>query len=53
MLTLCHQESLVILCCPVFAFFALATSFLGIALALFDFLSDGLEIFKKVKKRFI
>jgi tyrosine-specific transport protein len=30
-----------------FAFFALATSFLGIALALFDFLSDGFKIPKK------
>lgn len=30
-----------------FAFFALTTSFLGIALALFDFLSDGLKISKK------
>jgi tyrosine-specific transport protein len=30
-----------------FAFFALTTSFLGIALALFDFLSDGLGISKK------
>jgi tyrosine-specific transport protein len=30
-----------------FAFFALATSFLGIALALFDFLSDGLKISKE------
>lgn len=30
-----------------FAFFAIATSFLGIALGLFDFLSDGLHIPKK------
>ncbi|WP_158383136.1 aromatic amino acid transport family protein [Candidatus Protochlamydia sp. R18] len=30
-------------------FFALATSFLGIALALFDFLSDGFGISKKGK----
>ena len=30
-----------------FAFFALATSFLGIALALFDFLSDGFNISRK------
>lgn len=30
-----------------FAFFALVTSFLGIALGLFDFLSDGLKIQKK------
>lgn len=30
-----------------FAFFALVTSFLGIALGLFDFLSDGLKIPKK------
>jgi tyrosine-specific transport protein len=30
-----------------FAFFALTTSFLGIALALFDFLSDGFGISKK------
>jgi len=30
-----------------FAFFALVTSFLGIALGLFDFLSDGLKIKKK------
>ena len=30
-----------------FAFFALATSFLGIALALFDFLSDGFKISRK------
>jgi tyrosine-specific transport protein len=30
-----------------FAFFAIATSFLGIGLALFDFLSDGLKIKKK------
>lgn len=30
-----------------FAFFAIATSFLGIALGLFDFLSDGLKIKKK------
>jgi len=30
-----------------FAFFAIATSFLGIALGLFDFLSDGLKIPKK------
>ncbi len=32
-----------------FAFFALTTSFLGIALALFDFLSDGIGISKKGK----
>ncbi len=30
-----------------FAFFALTTSFLGIALALFDFLADGLKISKR------
>lgn len=30
-----------------FAFFALTTSFLGIALALFDFLADGFQISKK------
>ncbi len=30
-----------------FAFFAIATSFLGIALGLFDFLSDGLKIKKQ------
>ncbi len=30
-----------------FAFFALVTSFLGIALGLFDFLADGLKITKK------
>lgn len=30
-----------------FAFFAIATSFLGIALGLFDFLSDGLKIRQK------
>lgn len=30
-----------------FAFFALATSFLGLGLGLFDFLSDGLKIKKK------
>lgn len=30
-----------------FAFFAIATSFLGIALGLFDFLSDGLKIKKE------
>lgn len=30
-----------------FAFFAIATSFLGIALGLFDFLSDGLKIPKR------
>ena len=30
-----------------FAFFAIATSFLGMALGLFDFLSDGLKIEKK------
>ncbi len=30
-----------------FAFFALVTSFLGIALGLFDFLSDGLKISRK------
>ena len=30
-----------------FAFFAIATSFLGIALGLFDFLSDGLKIKEK------
>lgn len=30
-----------------FAFFAIVTSFLGIALGLFDFLSDGLSISKK------
>lgn len=32
-----------------FAFFALVTSFLGIALGLFDFLSDGLKIKKEGK----
>jgi len=34
-----------------FAFFALVTSFLGIALGLFDFLSDGLNIPNKGKGR--
>lgn len=36
-----------------FAFFALTTSFLGIALALFDFLSDGLKISKKGKGKLV
>lgn len=34
-------------CAEYFAFFAIATSFLGIALGLFDFLSDALKIQKK------
>jgi tyrosine-specific transport protein len=34
-----------------FAFFAIVTSFLGIALGLFDFLADGLKIKKNVKGR--
>lgn len=34
-------------CAAFFAFFAIATSFLGIGLSLFDFLSDGLKIKKK------
>jgi len=33
-------------CASFFAFFAIATSFLGIGLSLFDFLSDGLKIKK-------
>lgn len=36
-----------------FAFFALATSFLGLGLGLFDFLSDGLKIKKKGMGKFI
>lgn len=36
-----------------FAFFALVTSFLGIALGLFDFLSDGLKIPNKGKGRIL
>lgn len=35
-----------------FAFFALSTSFLGIALGLFDFLSDGLKIKNEGKGKF-
>ncbi len=35
-----------------FAFFALVTSFLGLALGLFDFLSDGLSIKNEGKGRF-
>lgn len=34
-------------CVEFFSFFAIATSFLGIALGLFDFLSDGLKIKKQ------
>lgn len=36
-----------------FAFFALTTSFLGIALALFDFLSDGFKISRQGKGKFL
>lgn len=36
-----------------FAFFALTTSFLGIGLALFDFLADGLGISKKGTGKFV
>lgn len=36
-----------------FAFFAIVTSFLGIALGLFDFLSDGLHIKKEGKGKLI
>lgn len=36
-----------------FAFFALVTSFLGISLGLFDFLSDGLKIPNKGKGRIV
>lgn len=39
--------SWIIVIAEYFAFFAIATSFLGIALGLFDFLSDGLRIKKK------
>lgn len=35
---------------PFFAFFALVTSFLGLALGLFDFLSDGCQIAKHTPK---
>jgi tyrosine-specific transport protein len=38
------QNPWVLLIAEYFAFFALVTSFLGIALGLFDFLSDGLRI---------
>ena len=36
-----------------FAFFALATSFLGLGLGLFDFLADGLKLPKKGKNKII
>lgn len=36
-----------------FAFFALVTSFLGMALGLFDFLADGLKIRKSIQGKFI
>lgn len=36
-----------------FAFFAVSTSFLGIGLGLFDFLSDGLKVPKKGRGKFI
>jgi tyrosine-specific transport protein len=36
-----------------FAFFALATSFLGLGLGLFDFLADGLKMKKKGKNKYI
>ncbi len=36
-----------------FAFFAIATSFLGIGLGLFDFLADGLKISKKGRGKII
>lgn len=36
-----------------FAYFAIATSFLGIAMGLFDFLADGLKIKKKLKGKTI
>lgn len=36
-----------------FAFFALATSFLGLGLGLFDFLADGLKIKKKGKNKIL
>ena len=40
-------SSLIELLATLFAFFALATSYLGISLGLYDFLSDGLKITKK------
>ncbi len=45
------QSNWVSISAEYFAFFALVTSFLGIALGLFDFLSDGLHIPNKGKGR--
>lgn len=41
------KQSYIVTIAEYFAFFALITSFLGIALGLFDFLSDGLKIKEK------
>ncbi len=46
-----HVSPLVAYVAEYFAFFALVTSFLGIALGLFDFLADGLRIQKSAKGR--
>ena len=46
-----HVSPVVAYIAEYFAFFALVTSFLGIALGLFDFLSDGLNVKKTIKGR--
>lgn len=48
-----HVSPIVAYIAEYFAFFALVTSFLGIALGLFDFLADGLRIKKDVKGRLL
>jgi tyrosine-specific transport protein len=47
------NNSLVSLFAGFFAFFALATSFLGLGLGLFDFLADGLKLEKKGKNKIV
>lgn len=50
---LSHYNSTISLIVMFFSFFALVSSFIGVALGLFDFFADGLEIPKTVRGRLL